>query len=97
MESAEARKIIEENFYGGKDLIPVLIWKAQQLDEAALDASGNAASEMREHAQFFREAVSQLQGERIPAQHTDAQRVLLTNAMKEFLDEQKTTRTIRKG
>ena len=87
---------MEENFYGGEDLIPVLSWKAQQLEDSALSAPEIAAAEMREQAQFFREAVSQLRGERIPTTHTEAQQGLLLNTMKEYLNEH-SPRTVRKG
>jgi hypothetical protein len=64
-------------------LIKALLWKAAQLEEAALDATEADADKMRQDAQSLREKVSQIKGERVPVRDDEPMRMLVMMAIKE--------------
>ena len=66
-------------------MIRALMWKAEKLEDDALDATNGEAVRLREDAQFLRSKVSQLKGERIPVKDSTARHGLALRSLAEFL------------
>ena len=64
-------------------IIKALAWKAEKLESEAIDVDSVSGEKLRADAQFLREKVSQMKGERIPLRDDEGRRALVLAAITE--------------